>query len=162
MIQTVPMLSRAPPPQWAESPAVRTGLGNRWHSRTRRPGWWRWTRHQGECQSASSSPRGSGLSPGSSLTDSPAEEEGKHKKLEHSNSFQKSLRVNGSLVLFSMMGRNVAQEVERVGTGRLLVQSLEQETSPGLLPTNWLSPCVAESAVGVWRCAWMGECEAEL
>ena len=30
------------------------------------------------------------------------------------------------------------------------------------LNVSRLSPCVADSAVGVWMCAWMGECEAIL
>ena len=31
----------------------------------------------------------------------------------------------------------------------------EQDASPWLLLTSWLSPCVVDSAVGVWICAWM-------
>ena len=66
----------------------------------------------------------------------------------------------------------------RVGwlvTGRLLVWSPAppsectssstvdvpgRDASPRLLPTSWMSPCMADTAVGVRMCVWMGECEA--
>ena len=38
----------------------------------------------------------------------------------------------------------------------------EPDASPWLLPTSWLSSCVADTAVSLWMCAWMGECSAVL
>jgi len=32
--------------------------------------------------------------------------------------------------------------------------------TPQLLPTSWLLPCMVDTAVGVWLCLWIGECEA--
>ena len=46
--------------------------------------------------------------------------------------------------LGSFVGRHVAQEVERE-CGSVP----EQDASPCLLLTSWLSPCVADTAVGV-------------
>ena len=33
----------------------------------------------------------------------------------------------------------------------------EQGTSPWLLPTRWLSPCMPDTAVGVWMCEYVHE-----
>jgi len=36
----------------------------------------------------------------------------------------------------------------------------EQDAWPQFLPTSWLLPCMVDTAIGVWMCEWMGECEA--
>ena len=67
-----------------------------------------------------------------------------------------------SRIVFLLEWAALAQEVEPMGWSPQSRGFPEQGTLSQPLPMSWLSPRTADSNVGVWMCAWMGECQATL